>query len=337
VVHDAAAERLGQPVLSLEHFLVRWAPSKFGLSASLQLWSLQHALSCHQECNVEAATFALLFELPRTKRLERCLAFYLHCRNYISADVQKASAKPPAATAHVKAPPPKLERTKIEPMWRRAPDRASSASAVGGLAHSLGGLTNSGSSPLLTSQLRYIPQIASSAYTGGAGAGAAVAAASAAAYAAAEAGSTLTSTPSRQPERRLSGRVLPLRTAWAAAQHLFAPAAVYIRLALLRELQAGARAATAPQGPSGAPPPPLRSSSAADSLQVDVDFFLLCCLVFFDLSTQPQPASKAATRLEHPMAGALLATLRHSLVLERDVHAAVAQARLAAADEDEHA
>jgi hypothetical protein len=60
---------------------------------------------------------------------------------------------------------------------------------------------------------------------------------------------------------------------------------------------------------------------------VDVDFFLLCCLVFFDLSTQPQPASKAATRLEHPMAGALLATLRHSLVLERDVHAAVAQAR----------
>ena len=337
VVHDAAAERLGQPVLSLEHFLVRWAPSKFGLSASLQLWSLQHALSCHQECNVEAATFTLLFELPRTKRLERCLAFYLHCRNYISADVQKASAKPPAATAHVKAPPPKLERTKIEPMWRRAPDRASSASAVGGLAHSLGGLTNSGSSPLLTSQLRYIPQIASSAYTGGAGAGAAVAAASAAAYAAAEAGSTLTSTPSRQPERRLSGRVLPLRTAWAAAQHLFAPAAVYIRLALLRELQAGARAATAPQGPSGAPPPPLRSSSAADSLQVDVDFFLLCCLVFFDLSTQPQPASKAATRLEHPMAGALLATLRHSLVLERDVHAAVAQARLAAADEDEHA
>jgi len=340
VVHDAAAERLGQPVLSLEHFLVRWAPSKFGLSASLQLWSLQHALSCHQECNVEAATFTLLFELPRTKRLERCLAFYLHCRNYISADVQKASAKPPAATAHVKAPPPKLERTKIEPMWRRAPDRASSASAVGGLAHSLGGLTNSGSSPLLTSQLRYIPQIASSAYTGGAGAGAAVAAASAAAYAAAEAGSTLTSTPSRQPERRLSGRVLPLRTAWAAAQHLFAPAAVYIRLALLRELQAGARAATAPQGPSGAPPPPLRSSSAADSLQVDVDFFLLSCLVFFDLSTQPQPASKVATRLEHPMAGALLATLRHSLVLERDVHAAVAQARadgLAAADEDEHA
>ena len=340
VVHDAAAERLGQPVLSLEHFLVRWAPSKFGLSASLQLWSLQHALSCHQECNVEAATFTLLFELPRTKRLERCLAFYLHCRNYISADVQKASAKPPAATAHVKAPPPKLERTKIEPMWRRAPDRASSASAVGGLAHSLGGLTNSGSSPLLTSQLRYIPQIASSAYTGGAGAGAAVAAASAAAYAAAEAGSTLTSTPSRQPERRLSGRVLPLRTAWAAAQHLFAPAAVYIRLALLRELQAGARAATAPQGPSGAPPPPLRSSSAADSLQVDVDFFLLCCLVFFDLSTQPQPASKVATRLEHPMAGALLATLRHSLVLERDVHAAVAQARAdgrAAADEDEHA
>jgi len=340
VVHDAAAERLGQPVLSLEHFLVRWAPSKFGLSASLQLWSLQHALSCHQECNVEAATFTLLFELPRTKRLERCLAFYLHCRNYISADVQKASAKPPAATAHVKAPPPKLERTKIEPMWRRAPDRASSASAVGGLAHSLGGLTNSGSSPQLTSQLRYIPQIASSAYTGGAGAGAAVAAASAAAYAAAEAGSTLTSTPSRQPERRLPGRVLPLRTAWAAAQHLFAPAAVYIRLALLRELQAGARAATAPQGPSGAPPPPLRSSSAADSLQVDVDFFLLCCLVFFDLSTQPQPASKAATRLEHPMAGALLATLRHSLVLERDVHAAVAQARadgLAAADEDEHA
>jgi hypothetical protein len=340
VVHDAAAERLGQPVLSLEHFLVRWAPSKFGLSASLQLWSLQHALSCHQECNVEAATFTLLFELPRTKRLERCLAFYLHCRNYISADVQKASAKPPAATAHVKAPPPKLERTKIEPMWRRAPDRASSASAVGGLAHSLGGLTNSGSSPLLTSQLRYIPQIASSAYTSGAGAGAAVAAASAAAYAAAEAGSTLTSTPSRQPERRLSGRVLPLRTAWAAAQHLFAPAAVYIRLALLRELQAGARAATAPQGPSGAPPPPLRSSSAADSLQVDVDFFLLSCLVFFDLSTQPQPASKVATRLEHPMAGALLATLRHSLVLERDVHAAVAQARadgLAAADEDEHA
>jgi hypothetical protein len=352
VVHDAAAERLGQPVLSLEHFLVRWAPSKFGLSASLQLWSLQHALSCHQECNVEAATFTLLFELPRTKRLERCLAFYLHCRNYISADVQKASAKPPAATAHVKAPPPKLERTKIEPLWRRAPDRASSASAVGGLAHSLGGLTNSGSSPLLTSQLRYIPQIASSqiassqiassqiassAYPGGAGAGAAVAAASAAAYAAAEVGSTLTSTPSRQPERRLSGRVLPLRTAWAAAQHLFAPAAVYIRLALLRELQAGARAATAPQGPSGAPPPPLRSSSAADSLLVDVDFFLLCCLVFFDLSTQPQPASKAATRLEHPMAGALLATLRHSLVLERDVHAAVAQARLAAADEDEHA
>ena len=340
VVHDAAAERLGQPVLSLEHFLVRWAPSKFGLSASLQLWSLQHALSCHQECNVEAATFTLLFELPRTKRLERCLAFYLHCRNYISADVQKASAKPPAATAHVKAPPPKLERTKIEPMWRRPPDRASSASAVGGLAHSLGGLTNSGSSPLLTSQLRYIPQIASSAYTSGAGAGAAVAAASAAAYAAAEAGSTLTSTPSRQPERRLSWRVLPLRTAWAAAQHLFAPAAVYIRLALLRELQAGARAATVPQGPSGAPPPPLRSSSAADSLQVDVDFFLLCCLVFFDLSTQPQPASKVATRLEHPMAGALLATLRHSLVLERDVHAAVAQARadgLAAADEDEHA
>ena len=345
VVHDAAAERLGQPVLSLEHFLVRWAPSKFGLSASLQLWSLQHALSCHQECNVEAATFTLLFELPRTKRLERCLAFYLHCRIYISADVQKASAKPPAATSHVKALPPKLERTKIEPVWRRAPDRASSASAVGGLAHSLGGLTNSGSSPLRTSQLRYIPQIASSqiassAYPGGAGAGAAVAAASAAAYAAAEAGSTLTSTPSRQPERRLPGRFLPLRTAWTAAQHLFAPAAEYIRLALLRELQAGARAATAPQGPSGAPPPPLRSSSAADSLQVDVDFFLLSCLVFFDLSTQPQPASKAATRLEHPMAGALLATLRHSLVLERDVHAAVAQARaradgLAAADEDE--
>jgi hypothetical protein len=345
VVHDAAAERLGQPVLSLEHFLVRWAPSKFGLSASLQLWSLQHALNCHRECNVEAATFTLLFELPRTKRLERCLAFYLHCRIYISADVQKASAKPPAATSHLKALPPKLERTNIEPVWRRAPDRASSASAVGGLAHSLGGLTNSGSSPLRTSQLRYIPQIASSqiassAYPGGAGAGAAVAAASAAAYAAAEAGSTLTSTPSRQPERRLPGRFLPLRTAWTAAQHLFAPAAEYIRLALLRELQAGARAATAPQGPSGAPPPPLRSSSAADSLQVDVDFFLLSCLVFFDLSTQPQPASKAATRLEHPMAGALLATLRHSLVLERDVHAAVAQARaradgLAAADEDE--
>ena len=343
VVHDAAAERLGQPVLSLEHFLMRWAPSKFGLSASLQLWSLQHALSCHREHNIEAATFTLLFELPRTKRLERCLTFYLHCRMYISADVQKASAKPPAATVPVTAPPPKLERTKVEPVWRRAPDRASGASAVG-LAHSLGGLTNSGSSlhssPLLSSQLRYTPKIASSAYTGGAGAGTAVAAASAAASAVAEAGSTLTSAPSRQPERRLRGRVLPLRTAWAAAQHLFAPAAEYIRLALLRELQAGARAATAPQGASGAPPPPLRSSSAADSLLVDVDFFLLSCLVFFDLSTQPQPASKAATKLEHPMAGALLATLRHSLVLERDVHAAVAQALadgLAAADVDEHA
>ena len=347
VVHDAADERLGQPVLSLEHFLMRWAPSKFGLSASLQLWSLQHALSCHREHNVEAATFTLLFELPRTKRLERCLTFYLHCRMYISADVQKASAKPPAATVPVTAPPPKLERTKVEPVWRRAPDRASGASAVG-LAHSLGGLTNSGSSlhsslhssPLLSSQLRYTPKVASSAYTGGAGAGTAVAAASAAASAVAEAGSTLTSAPSRQPERRLRGRVLPLRTAWAAAQHLFAPAAEYIRLALLRELQAGARAATAPQGASGAPPPPLRSSSAADSLLVDVDFFLLSCLVFFDLSTQPQPASKAATKLEHPMAGALLATLRHSLVLERDVHAAVAQALadgLAAADVDEHA
>ena len=59
---------------------------------------------------------------------------------------------------------------------------------------------------------------------------------------------------------------------------------------------------------------------------VDLDFFLLAAVVFYDLSTQPSVTGQAGQfgkqlgKLDHPMAVPLLAVLRRSLVLDSGAH-----------------
>jgi len=114
--------------------------------------------------------------------------------------------------------------------------------------------------------------------------------------------------------------VIVLARAWDAAQHLFRPAPAHIRMAMLRELQAGSLPVRQTV------PPELRASNPLELLVVDLDFFLLAAVVFYDLSTQPSVTGQAGQfgkqlgKLDHPMAVALLAVLRRSLVIDSGAH-----------------
>ena len=99
MLHDRAAETLGEPVLGLAPFLMHWANSRFGMrtTVGLNLWTLHQALVAHRSRSVEAATVMLFLELPETPQLNRMLSFYLHCRAYVSNEI--VAIEPPRGEA----------------------------------------------------------------------------------------------------------------------------------------------------------------------------------------------------------------------------------------------
>ena len=89
LLHDQAAERLGEPSVALAPFLVHWANSRFGMpqTCMLNLWTLHQALVTHRPKSVEAATISLFVEMPDTPRALRIQSFYLHARAHVLPDL----------------------------------------------------------------------------------------------------------------------------------------------------------------------------------------------------------------------------------------------------------
>ena len=322
IIHDRAAERLNEPPVALAPFLLHWANGRFGMQPTchLTLWTLHQTLVALRQTSIEAATFSLFLELPDTPRTRRVLSFYLHARAHTAGDVQRLAP-------HVRKVPPAGHGG--------ATNAATTASAAATATLS------ADSSCATVDILSPTKKLSSSASLGALkGGGGTVSPGGDVASPRAAVGTTspgigVGGGSAHEPPRR----VIFLSRAWESVHHLFAPAPSHIRLALLRELQNAA----APLRMDV--PPPLRATSPMEHHVVEYEFFLLASAVFFDLSTHmgrvaakasaathPQPAQQqqqqeqqeqqptkrkgaGGTLAETPMATALLAVMRRSMIL----------------------
>lgn len=354
MLHDRAAETLGEPVLGLAPFLMHWANSRFGMrtTVGLNLWTLHQALVAHRSRSVEAATVMLFLELPETPQLNRMLSFYLHCRAYVSNEI--VAIEPPRGEAarsdNTNSPSRRLKDSR----GARGLGGGGGGSFSDSFSGSLAGSFRLSSGPGMP-QGAGAGSPADSFRTKGSAATGEVAVADGSGGASRQpvgrqrrggvfTGSAIAPTAEGQGtgigsaweekatdliraelrRDREVRRVLLLSRAWEAAQHLFQPAPGHILQAVLRELQAAATLFRKDV------PPPMRSLMPLEQHVVDFEHFMLTCTVFFDLSTRlhtihakdqsmRQRQQKTGSALvDHPLAAASLAVLRRSMALGDD-------------------
>ena len=320
LLHDQAAERLGEPPLPLADFIIKWAPSRFGMPSNcmLNMWTLHQALVTHRPRSVEAALIALFLELPTSPRALRILSFYLHARAFVAADVftlkgDGSSGNSPRKRAAETSPrsrspsPPRVTEAMTQGRGdSRSPNSARGPGHTGGEVTSIrvqspgraAAITPSPSAPNLAP--RGSPAAAQEAPKRR-GRSAAVIPGSAntpmlarteSAWAAGSKDDALVDSTARVKAelarrrgqvgvKEASRRVLQLTRAWEAAEHLLKPTAHHLRIAWMRELQA----ASTPQNPPGGVTP-LRSTHPYEFHVVDFEHFLLSATVFYDFANQ---------------------------------------------------
>lgn len=286
LVHDTAAEAIGEPIIGLAPFLKHWAASRFGMQAtvSVNLWTFHQALMAHRARSVEAATILVFLELPETPRLHKLLSFYLHCRALVENDIIAVDVRPAAG-----------DQPSSGPFAKKGSIRPSSAG--GGGVRAVGGGSDDGGSFRFRNQRRV-----------GAGSGLEEKA--------------LDFIRVELHTERSTRRVLLLSRAWEAADRLFRPAHAHLRLALMRELQAAARPFRRDVPPPLRSFTPLEQHVVDFEhflISCAVFFDLsthLSAVQARDQPTRQRLRKKTGGALsDHPLAAASLAVLRRSMAL----------------------
>ena len=350
LLHDQAAEKLGEPMVGLATFLMQWAASRFGMASTvaLNLWTLHQALTALRPRSIEAATWMMFLELPEKPRSNRIISFYLHARALVANDIIRlaaADALTSARVAFAKADSgsrgqPRIGGAKVglaRPSsagvlldGRKAPPSSFRGAHGGELGNDsyrfLSGMSDEdeeGSTKVHAARQRRGALFVGSAI-------APTAAAQNVGHGSAweqKAEDLIRSELSKdmrgRAENKNARRVILLSRAWEAAQQLFRPAAEHVRLALLRELQAAA----APYRLDV--PPPLRSLTPLEQHVVDFEHFLLVVTVFYDFSTQlnkvvsPHLNKRGGRKMggvlaDYPLSASALAVLKRSINLDMD-------------------